>query len=113
MHEYSIVRALLDEVERRAQSHRAAAVRRIRVSVGELSGVEVPLLRTAYEAFRARTLCAGAPLEVQAVAARYDCPGCGRGFARGERLRCPACALPARLAAGGEIVLERIEMEVA
>jgi Zn finger protein HypA/HybF involved in hydrogenase expression len=28
-------------------------------------------------------------------------------------LRCPDCAVPARLAAGDEIVLDRIEMEVS
>jgi Zn finger protein HypA/HybF involved in hydrogenase expression len=32
--------------------------------------------------------------------------------APGAALSCPECAAPARLAAGDEIVLDRIEMEV-
>jgi hydrogenase nickel incorporation protein HypA/HybF len=113
VHEYSLVQALLEQVERTAQAHRAQAVHRVHLRVGQLSGVEIPLLATAYEAFRARSACAQAELEIHPVAARWDCPGCARVFAAGERLRCPDCDLPAALAAGDEIVLERIELEVA
>jgi hydrogenase nickel incorporation protein HypA/HybF len=112
VHEYSLVQALLDQVDRQARAHHATAVHRLHVSVGELSGVEVPLLETAYATFRERTLCAGAELEVHAVPARWACPGCGRIVVRGEPLRCPECGAPARLEAGDEIVLDRIEMEV-
>jgi len=112
VHEYSLVQALLEQVDRQARAHHAVAVHKLHVSVGELSGVEVPLLETAYETFRQRTLCAGADLEVHPVAARWACPGCGRIVRRGEPLRCGDCGTPARLEAGDEIVLERIEMEV-
>ncbi|MGE5233788.1 MAG: hydrogenase maturation nickel metallochaperone HypA [Acidobacteriota bacterium] len=113
MHEYSIVRALIDRVEREAAAHRATAVRRVEVRVGELAGVESGLLATAYETFRERTICAGAELVIRPVAARWSCPRCSAEPAAGAMLRCPACAVPLRLAAGDELVLERIEMEVA
>lgn len=113
MHEYSIVRALLDRVEREARDRQATAVHCLRVRIGELSGVEVDLLEAAYRTFRERTLCAGADLEVVPVAADWTCPRCSRPLARGDILRCPDCGVPARLAAGDEIVLDRIEMEVA
>lgn len=112
MHEYSLVQALLQQVDRQARAHRATAVHRLHVSVGELAGVEVPLLETAYGTFRERTVCAGAELEVHPVAARWRCPACGRELRRGQALRCLECGLPARLEAGDEIVLDRIEMEV-
>ena len=112
MHEYSLVQALLRQVDRQAWAHGATGIHRLHVSVGEVSGVEVPLLETAYETFRERTLCAGADLEIHPVAARWGCPACGSDLPRGRTLRCPECGGPARLEAGDEIYLDRIEMEV-
>jgi len=113
MHEYSIIQALLGQVEHHARQHRASAVHRLHVSIGELSGVEVPLLETAYTTFRERTVCAGADLEVHPVPAVWACPDCAREIPRGTALRCPDCGCPARLTRGDEIVLDRIEMEVS
>lgn len=113
MHEYSIVSALLERVDEEARARHATAIHRLRVRVGELSGVETELLASAYELFRERTLCAAAELEIVPVAARWECPDCGGEIARGEILACPGCRRPARLAEGQEILLERIEMEVA
>ena len=113
MHEYSIVDALLARVEELARERRARAVREVLVSIGELSGVEPDLLATAYDTFRERTICDGARLTILPVAARWDCPRCRRTIPRGEVLACRRCGSPARLAAGDEIVLERVEMEVA
>jgi hydrogenase nickel incorporation protein HypA/HybF len=113
MHEYSIIQALFARIEDEARRRDARAVTRVRVSIGELSGVETELLATAYRTFRERTICEGAPLEILPVAARWACPRCERPIAKGTVLRCPDCGLPARLTEGEEIVLERIEMEVA
>jgi hydrogenase nickel incorporation protein HypA/HybF len=112
MHEYSIVQALVERVALEARARRATAVHRLSVRIGELSGVEPDLLTTAYETFRAQTICDGAALDLRIIAARWECPGCGRVFGRGEVLTCPDCDAPARLAAGDEIMLDRIEMEV-
>jgi hydrogenase nickel incorporation protein HypA/HybF len=113
MHEYSIVQSLVGLVERSAAEHGAVAVRRLHLRLGELSGVERPLLETAYETFRERTVCRDAELEIHPVPARWACPRCERAVGSGGSLRCSRCRLPARLAQGDEIVLQRIEMEVA
>jgi len=113
MHEYSIVQALLERVEAEAAEHRAAAVHRLHIRIGEASGVEIELLRTAYGVFRDRTLCQNADLSIVPVPALWECPRCLAPIPRGAILRCSGCAVPARLAAGDEIVLDRIEMEVA
>lgn len=112
MHEYSIVRSLLERVEAEARARNATAVRRLTVRIGSAAGVEPDLLSKAYELFRAGTICAGAELCVERVAERWVCPGCGRIPERGEILSCAGCGTPARLVAGDEIILERIEMEV-
>ncbi|MEW6321085.1 MAG: hydrogenase maturation nickel metallochaperone HypA [Acidobacteriota bacterium] len=112
MHEYSIVEALCARVAAEAAAHGARAVTSVRVRLGALSGVEPGLLRTAYEMFREGTACAGASLHLDVVPARWTCPRCGGAPEAGARLVCRACGAPVRLAAGDEIVLERIELEV-
>ncbi len=112
MHEYSIVQALMRRVESEARVQNATSVGRIRVALGELSGVDPELLSTAYEVFRERTLCHAAEMEIRTVPALWACPSCGLPLAQGEVLRCPSCQAPARLVSGDEIVLEQIEMEV-
>ena len=112
MHEYSIVSALLRQVEGHARRHGAGAVHRVRVRLGTLSGVDPELLAAAYDLARAGGVCAGAALEVVPVAARWRCPRCAEDLPSGARLACAACGTPARLAEGDEIVLDRIEMEV-
>lgn len=113
MHEYSIIGALLQRVEAEALAQGASSVEHVRVALGELSGVDPELLTAAYQAFRARTFCRNADLEIRTVPARWVCPACERPLAKGEILRCPHCQKPARLASGDEILLEQIEMEVA
>ena len=113
MHEYSIVQALLDRVAVEARSHGAIAVHRIRVQIGEASGVESDLLETAFELARTATLGKAAELEVVPVPARWECGSCGNEIVQGGILRCGLCEQPARLVQGDEIVLERIEMEAA
>lgn len=113
MHEYSIVQALLDRVDEEARRRGATRVHAVRVRIGELAGVEVDLLRTAYETIRRGTACEDAPLEVTVADARWVCSVCSAAFPRGAALQCPDCHQPARLASGDEIMLDRIEMEVA
>jgi hydrogenase nickel incorporation protein HypA/HybF len=112
MHEYSIVQALVDRVGAEVRAQGATAVHRLAVRIGELSGVDPGLLTTAFDTFRERTICEGAQLDLLIVPARWECPECGHVIQPGEVLTCPACALPARLSQGDEIVLDRIELEV-
>ncbi len=112
VHEYSVVGALIEQVEAQARAHGAIAVRRVCVRIGELSGVDRELLATAYELFRERTICAEAALSIEPVSARWECCQCGRELSQQGMLRCVACGSPASLAQGDEILLTQIEMEV-
>jgi hydrogenase nickel incorporation protein HypA/HybF len=112
MHEYGIVRALIDRIEAEAQARQATAVRTVQLRIGALSGIEPELLGFAFEAFAGGTVCAHARLQVESVAVRWECPACATELAPEGALRCPACGGAARLAAGDEIILERLEMEV-
>ncbi len=112
MHEYSIVQSLVDSVTA-AVGPREAAVREVHVAIGEMSGVDCGLLTTAYEVFRAGTLCEHASLTIDRIPVHWQCPNCHVAIANGAFLRCAACNEPAQLASGDEIVLQRIELEVA
>lgn len=112
MHEYSIIQALVTRVEQEARSRGATAVHGLRVSLGELSGVDPELLATAYETFKAGTVCKDATLELCSVKAAWRCRSCGTQVESGQVLRCTKCGAPARLAQGDEILLEQIDMEV-
>jgi hydrogenase nickel incorporation protein HypA/HybF len=112
MHEYSLVRSLLDRVAVEAQTRQAVGVRRLSIRVGELSGVSVELLRAAYDVCRVGTMCAGAPLEIATVPARWTCAGCAEDLPDDGPRRCARCGRPARLASGDDLLLEQIELEV-
>ena len=112
MHEWSLVEDLLRQVEALAERHGAQRGLRVHLAVGELSGVEVPLLVRAFETFRQGTCCERGVLDVRRVPARWCCPGCARHAGPGEPLFCAQCERPPRLAEGDELLLERSEMEV-
>jgi hydrogenase nickel incorporation protein HypA/HybF len=112
MHEYSIVQSLVDAVEISIRST-SSTVRRIEVRLGELSGVDPVLLATAYEVFRTGTCCENATMTIDRVPSCWQCPKCSTVIPPGAILRCPSCNGPAQLASGDEIILQRIELEVA
>ena len=113
MHEYSIVASLIERVGREMTAHGASRVNRLHLQIGELSGVEIDLLKTAFETFRERSVCSEAELCVDRVPASWACTRCGREMPQGAVLRCTECDAPARLMRGDEIILARIEMETA
>jgi len=112
VHEYAIAASLLRMVEERAREAGAQRVVRVEVRVGAQAGVEVDLLRTAWEGIRNTALSAGARLEVNCVPVRWVCALCRTPLASGGPLRCSDCDVAAVLDGGGELLLERIEFEV-
>ena len=67
MHEYSIVQALYDKVVAAAAEKSAVKVESVHVRIGEMSGVDVGLLETAWKNFRVHTICEHAPMDVSLV----------------------------------------------
>jgi hydrogenase nickel incorporation protein HypA/HybF len=113
MHEYSIVQSLIDQVEIQATRAGAVAVHKLTVQIGDSSGVDAGLLKTAFETFREKTICAKAELAIERVAVSWECPKCGEPPIPDGPLRCARCEVPVKLTAGAEIVLSRLELEVA
>ena len=82
MHELSISRAIVDTACRHAEGRPVTAVR---LRLGSLRQV-VPGLDAFYFEIAAReTVCAGAKLELELVAARLRCDACGEEWIRRRR----------------------------
>jgi hydrogenase nickel incorporation protein HypA/HybF len=111
MHEYSLVRAMVDRVEVEARSRNATAVSRLAVRIGAMSGVEPELFASAFTLCREGIL-ADTQLDIRRSEAVWNCPRCQAAIPTGGVLRCAACDSPARMVSGDEILLEQIEMEV-
>jgi len=112
LHEYSIVNALLQRVEGEARSRGATSVKRIAISLGDLSGVDPTLLTSAYDVFREGTLCETAELQIRWVPIEWSCPNCSEPIRAGDPLHCKQCGAAAELRAGDDVMLDQIEMEV-
>ncbi|MCA9597377.1 MAG: hydrogenase maturation nickel metallochaperone HypA [Myxococcales bacterium] len=102
MHEVSIAQAVLSRVAREAEARGARGVRSVDLVLGELSGVDAELLARAFAASELE-------VRIQEVAASWRCAACDASAAGP---RCARCGGPARLATGGELLIERIELEV-
>ncbi len=76
MHEESLIRSLLRQVEELAQQHHARAVDEIEVEVGPLSGVEPLLLQDAFERLKDEFSWPRAELSVLQVGLDVLCQSC-------------------------------------
>jgi len=112
VHEYSLVESLFDQADRAIAPHAPSTVRAVTVRVGALAGVESALFRTAFEGCRGARGYAHAALALVEEPAAWRCALCGALVPPGAPLRCAGCEGEVRLAGGGEVVLERLELEV-
>lgn len=113
MHEFSIVRSLLDLCEKNAAEHDARAVTKVSVKIGVLSGVEPELLKTAFETFKEGTICHGALFDMLVQPVTVACKKCDWEGSLPENLfHCPACeSEEITVTDGEEMYLMSLEME--
>jgi hydrogenase nickel incorporation protein HypA/HybF len=113
MHERSLVKSLIRQVEDLSRKHAGSRVLSIRVRIGEFSGVEADLLSAAYDDLVQDTPLRGAQLEIQKVPLEAVCQQCGHKF-QIERFRfeCDKCgSLRLTLHGGEELLLESVTFE--
>jgi len=112
MHELSICQALISKVEDIARV-RSGQVRRVRVGIGPLSGVEPRLLEDAYPLACAGTSAEGSQLAIENMTIRVRCRSCGaESEAAPNRLLCGTCGdWHTDLLSGDELLLLQIELE--
>ena len=113
MHEYSLARALLHQVEEIVRREGAVGVRSVSVTIGEFSGVDPDLLQMAFEQVSAKSLVVSGKLLIEKVALEAHCENCSNEFLV-ERFRfvCPKCdSGRVKVIRGEEMMLERVMLE--
>lgn len=113
MHEASLVRSLLQQVNDLLIEHDGQSVEAIRIEMGPLSGVERLLVEIAFEQQVDDTPCRGATLHVEEVPLSAICRNCNHEF-NIERFRfvCPACdSNHVQITGGEEFRLLDIDIE--
>lgn len=112
VHEFSLCEALIAEVERIALKNRASGVQSVKLRIGPLSGVEMPLLQHAYPFASAGTIADGSTLEIEPTLLVVHCEVCGFESEAGPNLlTCRTCGSHlTRIVSGGELTLMSVEL---
>ena len=113
MHERSIVKQLLRQVVEVMLEHQSCRVTSVRISVGEFSGVEAELLKTAFRDMSPHTPVRGAELYLETVPLEATCDACGSEFTVEHfHFLCPACeSQQVRVLRGEDLMLESVTLE--
>ena len=111
MHELSVSSAIVDTAVRHAAGRRVTVVS---LRIGHLRQVVPDSLAFYFQLVSRETLCEGARLEQEIVAARLRCDGCAREWDPEDAwFRCTGCGGPGEVIAGNELEVESIEVEEA
>lgn len=113
MHEISIAQNLLDLIDETVKKHNGKAVSRVTIKIGKLSSVEPPLLQTAFDALKGKTVAENANLIIHIQEIVAICNTCNRVFTlNGFDLQCPQCkSSDIDIVEGRDMVLESLDIE--
>ena len=114
MHEFSIVSSLLDNCERIAIANNATKILAVYVQIGERSGVNHKLFKSAFLEFKIGSMCSEAELFIEDKKVVLECQKCGSVYESRdiEYVKCSLCGEESlKIISGTEMLLMRLEME--
>ncbi len=113
MHEMSLVRSLLQQVEQLRRQHGGLAVEQIEVEIGPLSGVEPLLVGEAFDTLTVEQSLTGVQLVIQEVPLTVHCLKCCLDFEMTELdFHCANCNSSAiRIIGGDEFRLLNVTLQ--
>ncbi len=113
MHELGIAASVLQQAQQEAQRHPGARLRKVKLRVGELSGVNPEALSFGFEVMVRDAGLEPLQLEIETCPRRQRCPACQQTYRVVDYdLRCPSCGNAVTEFAGGdELELASVEME--
>ncbi len=113
MHEMSLVRSLLRQVERLCEQHGGTSVEQIEIEIGPLSGVEPLLVREAFDVVSIETQSVGSDLIIHDVPLEARCRDCNADFEMASfDFVCPEChSRSIQITKGDEFRLLNVTMQ--
>jgi hydrogenase nickel incorporation protein HypA/HybF len=112
MHEYFVTQQLVKIAEDELKNIHFKKVTRIKVVVGELSGIIDESLKFYFDILTKGTILEGAQLEIIPKKALLYCQKCSEYFERTKDFTCPKCLSLGKLTEHGkEFYIESIEVD--
>jgi hydrogenase nickel incorporation protein HypA/HybF len=113
MHEMAIAQSVLEIATNEAEKHKAQSIRKIKLKIGEFSGVVKEALEFAFEVLKNGTLAENAELEIESVKLRVVCDSCGDAECsiNDINLFCPQCNKVLQIISGKEMQVEYIDLD--
>ena len=113
MHEYSVVQALMEQVETLAEENEAQRVNKVVLKIGVTSGVEPHLLEIAFDTFKEKSICESADLVMNIQPLTIRCLECEAQSELDEiSYCCPHCkGLKVEVEDGEDMYLMSLEMQ--
>ncbi len=110
MHEYSIVKSMINLCEKHANGKQIDSVV---VKLGELGGVEPHFLKSCFDMFKEDTLCQDATMKINMVDIIIFCEDCKKETkVENFNFFCPNCDSPnTNTLTGQEMYIEYIELK--
>ena len=112
MHEMAICESILDILKDQARTQHFDTVKRVRLEIGPLSGVEIEALKFGFDVVTRGSIAESAALEIVETEASAWCMPCGETVAITERYdACPKCGShQLQVTAGEELRIKELEV---
>lgn len=114
MHELALAQSILEICEEEARKRQASAIRKIKLRLGDFSGVVREALEFSFDVLKEESMAAGAGLEIERIPLEVHCPRCGETSsppASDLCFVCAGCSGPLEVMSGRELQVEYIEVE--
>ena len=113
MHEMAIAQSVFDIAFAEAAGHSGARIRKIKLSIGEFSGVVKESLDFAFEAMKKDTPAAEAEIEIEIVRLTALCEECGPVKCRLNDLKftCGGCGRQLTITGGKQMKVDYIDLD--
>ncbi len=110
MHEYSIVRSMIDLCEKYANGKE---VDKVAVKIGKMSGIEPHFLKDSFDVFKEGTVCNDAILEMKLIDIKIMCEDCKKEtVVDNYNFFCPYCkGGNTKVLTGQEMHIDYIELK--